>query len=227
MPTSCVCEGGLRRTLEDDLDRYVFLLPLPRGVAGRLAALRVGLLTQGLWATTAYRARHYAHYRRRSPLLRAILDIVHRVVGAVTGVHIDHHAHVGPGLKLPHGGRIVIGPVRIGTNCNIFQGVTLGASQTTIVERSSQTDLPTLGDRVWVGPGAVVAGGVDGGNDAVVGAHSQRVRAGPARAGLIGVPARLVSRQGSFTQIEYRDMESDDERKLALADLDTDPEPVR
>ena len=227
MPTSCGCEGGLRRTLEEDLDRYVFLLPLPRGVAGRLAALRTGLLTQGLWATTAYRVSHHAHYYHRSPLLLAVLTFVHRVVGAMTGVHIDHHAHVGPGLKLPHGGRVVIGPVRIGSNCNIFQGVTLGASQTTIAERSSRSDMPTLGDRVWVGPGAVVAGGVEIGNDAVVGANSLLVRDVPARGVMVGVPARLVSRQGSFTQIEYRDMESDDERKLALADLDTDPEPAR
>ena len=42
---------------------------------------------------------------------------------------------------------------------------------------------------------------------------------------MIGVPARLVSRQGSFTQITYRNMESDDERKLALADLEAGPEP--
>ena len=86
MPTSCVCEGGLRRTRHDDLDRYVHLIQLPRGVAGRLAALRVGLLTQGLWATAAYRASHYAHHSHRSPLLVAVLNLVHRVVGALTGI---------------------------------------------------------------------------------------------------------------------------------------------
>jgi serine O-acetyltransferase len=72
----------------------------------------------------------------------------------------------------------------------------------------------------------VVAGVVNVGNDAVVSANSLLVRDAPARGVMIGVPARLVSRQGSFTQITYRTMESDDERKLALADLETDSKPA-
>jgi len=32
-------------------------------------------------------------------------------------------------LWIPHGGYIVIGPVRIGRNCDIYEGVTLGGSE--------------------------------------------------------------------------------------------------
>jgi hypothetical protein len=77
---------------------------------------------------------------------------------------------------------------------------------------------------VWVGPGAVIAGEATVGDDASVGANSLLVRDVPPRGVVLGVPARLVSRQGSFTQIKYRDMDSDDERKAALANLEVGPD---
>lgn len=86
---------------------------------------------------------------------------------------------------------------------------------------SSGRDVPALGDRVWVGPGAVIAGGVTVGDDVAVGANSLLVRDVPPRGVVVGVPARLVSRLGSFAQILYREMDSDEGRKAALA---ADPE---
>jgi serine O-acetyltransferase len=179
-----------------------------------------------MWATTAYRLLHYVRHRRRSRPLAAILNVLHRAITVFTRIYIDPDAHVGPGLKIPHSGNIIVGPVRIGANCDIFQGVTLGASESTLSERPNQPDVPTVGDRVWIGPGAVVAGGATIADDAVVGANSLLVRDVPPRGVMIGVPARLVSTRGSFTQITYRDMESDDERKLALAELEAGHEPA-
>jgi serine O-acetyltransferase len=186
----------------------------------------MGLTSQGLWATTAYRLNHYVRYRLHSRLLRVLPSAFHSVVMAITGIHIDANAHIGPGLKFPHGGHIVIGPVRAGRNCDIFQGVTLGEANSTFGDRPDRQEVPTLGDRVWVGPGAVIAGGVTVGDDAAVGANSLVVRDVPARSVMLGVPARLVSRQGSFTQVTYREMDNDDERKLALA-ADPDASPGR
>jgi serine O-acetyltransferase len=215
---ACVCEGGgLRAAIREDLDRYVFIIQRQHGLTGPLVSLRVGLMSQGLWATTAYRLNHYVRYRRHSRLLCVLPSGLHHILMALTGVHIDPHAHISPGLKFPHGGHIVIGPVRMGANCDIFQGVTLGESDTTLEDRPSRPDVPTLGDRVWVGAGAVIAGGVIVGDDAVVGANSLLVRDIPPRGVALGVPARLVSRRGSFTQIAYRHMDDDNERKVALA----------
>jgi serine O-acetyltransferase len=222
--TVCVCEGGgLRAAFRDDLDRYVFIVEMQHGVMGPLVPLRVGLFSQGLWATTAYRVNHYVRYRLHSRLLGVLPGIVHRIIVALSGIQIDVQAHIGSGLKIPHGGKIVIGPVRVGSNCDLFQGVTLGGgmSMTTFDHRSSTPGFPALGDRVWVGPGAVVAGDVTVGDDAAVGANSLLVRDVPPRGVVVGVPARLISRRGSFAQVMYRDMDSDDERKAALAE---DPE---
>lgn len=227
LPTSCVCEGGLRSALRKDLDRYVYNVKHRDGFTGPRVALHVMFLSQGLWSTVAYRVNHYARYRRHPRLLGAIAHILHRAIMQATGIHIDPHAHIGSGLKFPHSGHVIIGPARMGTNCDVYHGVTLGGNESPLGKRSSGPDVPTLGDRVWIGPGAVIAGAVTVGDDAVVGANSLLVRDVPPRGVMIGVPARIVSRNGSFTQIVYRDMECDDERKLAMADLETDPEPAQ
>jgi serine O-acetyltransferase len=220
--TACVCEGeGLRAAFRDDLDRYVFTVQSQHALDGPLVPLRVGLLSQGLWVTTAYRLNHYARHRFGSRSLGVLPSIFHRAVTILTGIHIDAGAHIGPGLKFPHGGRIEMGPVRVGRNCDIYQGVTLGASASTLDEPYSKPGLPNLGDRVWVGPGAVITGDVTVGDDASVGANSLLVRDVPPRGVMLGVPARLVTRRGSFAQVLYRDMDRDDERNGALA---ADPE---
>ena len=225
---TCVCEGGgLRAAIRADLDRYVFHAQRRQGVTGRLTPLQVGLMSQGLWATVAYRLEHYARYRLHSRLLHIPLSVFHRILMAITGIRLDAGAHIGPGLKIPHGGRIEIGPVRIGRNCDIFQGVTLGESMSTLDEPDSRSGVPTLGDRVWVGPGAVIAGELTVGDDAVVAANSLLVRDVPPRGVVLGVPARLVSRRGSFAQILYRGMEKDDKRKLALAEQEVGPARIR
>jgi serine O-acetyltransferase len=164
---------------------------------------------------------HYARHRVRSRLLRVLSSVFHRIITALTGIHIDGQAHIGPGLKFPHGGRIEIGPVQVGGNCDIYQGVTLGNAASTLDEPYSRPGVPTLGDRVWVGPGAVVAGDLTIGDDASIGANGLIVRDVPPRGVVIGVPARLVSRHGSFAQVMYRGMDSDEERKASLA---ADPE---
>jgi serine O-acetyltransferase len=217
----CVCEGGsLRSAFRDDLDRYVFLVQKHHGMNGKLLPLRVGLMSQGLLATTAYRMNHCARHRLRSRLPRLLASVFHHLVVAFTGISIDPNAHIGPGLKIPHGGKIVIGPVRAGRNCDIYHGATLGGGVSTYDGHDSAS-APTLADRVWVGPGAVIAGEVTVGDDACVGANSLLVRNVPTRGVVVGVPARLVSRQGSFHQIIYRGMENDNERRAALAE---DPE---
>jgi serine O-acetyltransferase len=227
MQAVCLCEGGgLRDVFRDDLDRYIFIVQRHHGLTGRLAPLRFGLFSQGLWATAAYRTDHYVRYRRHSRLLGVLSSVLHLLVQALTGIQIDVHAHIGPGLKIPHGGKIVIGPVRVGRNCDIYQGVTLGGdmSMSTFDDRNASSGFPVLGDRVWVGPGAVIAGKVTVGDDVAVGANSLLVRNVPPRGVVIGVPARLVSRSGSFAQVVYRGMDNDDQRKAALAaDSDTGP----
>jgi serine O-acetyltransferase len=208
---ACVCEGGgLRAAFRNDLRRY--------------ESRRAGLLSQGLWATTAYRLTHYARYRLHSRLLGVPPYIFQRVIGALTGIDISVHAHIGPGLYIPHGGYIVVGGVRAGKDCNFYQGVTLGNSASTLDNPNFKSLVPTLGDGVWVFPGAVVVGGVTLGDDAAVSANSLVVRDVPPGGVVMGVPARLVSRRGHFSPGDVRGLVDDDERNAAsAADAETDP----
>jgi serine O-acetyltransferase len=117
---------------------------------------------------------------RLSPLLGAIFKYFGH---ALTGADIATNASVGPGLRLPHPVGIVIGAQsRLGRRCTIMQGVTIGAAQ----GRS-----PTLGDHVFVGPGAKVIGGVELGAYASIGANAVVIRDVPAHRFAVGIPAEV------------------------------------
>lgn len=222
MPARCACEGvGLRAAIRADADRYLYEVERD-GRAGWFAVARVAVLSSGLWATIAYRLAHFAVTRVRPAPLAAFASMVclllHRAVQLVTTIDIDHRAHVGPGLMIPHTGYVVIGPGRIGRCCTICQGVTLGMALTDGGTASAET-APTVDDRVWIGPGAVLAGPVTVGPDALVGANSVLQRDVPPRGVVLGSPARLVSRAGSFGQVTYRGMDDDQERLDARQDV--------
>jgi serine O-acetyltransferase len=221
MEAACVCEGGsLRAAIREDLRRYTFIAELEHGIVGRRVALRAWFISQGLWASTAYRLLHYAQYRRKSKVLTALAYALYLVATQLTAIYIDSRAHIGPGLRFPHGGRIVIGPLRVGRHCDIFQGVTLGRGMSVVAGRSTSSSFPTVGNRAWIGPGAVVAGGFTVGDDASVGANSLVVRDIPPRGVVLGVPAKLISTRGSFAQLGYPGMDDDDERKFSLAEAE-------
>lgn len=80
------------------------------------------------------------------------------------GLQICEATDIGPGFYLGHFGNIVINPAaRIGADVNISQGVTIGQTN-----RGSRKGAPTIGDRVWIGPNAIVVGRVEIGNDALI-----------------------------------------------------------
>jgi serine O-acetyltransferase len=177
-------------------------------------------MSQGLWATTVYRLSHYARYRLHSRLLELLPYIFQRVMLALTGIEISVQAHIGPGLYIPHGGYIVVGGIRAGRNCNFYQGVTLGNSVTTFDNPDFESLVPTLGDGVWVFPGAVIAGGVTLGDNAAVSANSLVVRDVPPGGVVMGVPARLVSRRSGSRPVDEREIADDGRNASSAAEAD-------
>lgn len=98
-----------------------------------------------------------------------------------SGISLPDTAAVGPGLHFAHPGMIVInGSAVIGRDCLICQGVTIGASP---------AGVPIIGDGVYIGTNAVVAGKVHVGDGAVVSACSLVTRDVPPGALARGVPA--------------------------------------
>jgi serine O-acetyltransferase len=218
---SCPCSGALARTLRQDLDRYLFQvyrdvkLNPPR-------LLRILVQFSGIWAVAPYRLTHYCLYRvRPRPLantLAACSFFVQRLMVILFGIEIDGRAHIGPGFFINHSGGVVIGPVTIGSNCNLSHGVTLGRSS--LEAEPTGTDAPIIGDRVWIGPGAVVAGPVTLGNDVTVAANSLVTHDIPDRGVGRGVPASVISFIGSFRQVSYPGMMEDPDRAASVAVAD-------
>lgn len=117
------------------------------------------------------------------------------------GIWIPPMTRIGPGLLLVHmGGIVVNGKVKIGKNCNLSHGVTIGKTQ-----RGARKGVPTLGDNVFVGPGALVVGNVTVGNDVAVAGNSVVTRDVPEQAVVAGVPAKVISYRGSGEYINDTD----------------------
>ena len=205
-----------------DADRYVYTLYGDARVNIK-RRLRTAALFPGLPAVILYRICHHLLYGVQPNLLTKLAYVafwlVARVYAIVVGIEIDPNAHIGSGLFINHFGAIIITSAIIGDNCNISQSVTIGKSSKAAdweIEGTGVVDIPTIGNRVWIGPGAVIAGPITVGDDASVSANSLVTRDIPPGGIAIGVPAQVVSMKGSFRQIKYRGMELDADRSAAL-----------
>lgn len=161
--------------------------PLDRDPAAR-GWLDVVLSYPGFHALLAHRLIH--------PLQRAGIPILPRWLANIarffTQIEIHPAAKVGKGIFIDHGSGVVIGETaEIGDGCTIYQGVTLGGTSLSHGKRH-----PTLGRNVTIGVNSSVLGAIVLGDNAKVGGGSVVVKDVPANATVVGVPARVVARDG-------------------------------
>lgn len=105
-----------------------------------------------------------------------------KLLGERLGMYVPRNV-CGPGLRLAHPGALwVHQKARIGANCNIHQGVSIG---------EARGRAPVIGDDVWIYPMAMVLG-VDVGNRASILAGAVVINPVPDDAVVAGVPARIV-----------------------------------
>lgn len=90
--------------------------------------------------------------------------------------------------------------VVIGKNCNISHLVTLGVSN-----RGTRKGVPTIGDNVYIGPGAKIIGNIIVGNHAAIGANCVVTKDVPDNAVVVGVPGKVISLDGSVGYINKTD----------------------
>lgn len=172
--------------------------------------LRTLFLTQGFWASCVYRLSRAALGRTR--LARPLLALAQKLIEIVTGISLPAECEIGDGVYIGHYGCIIVAPGgRIGHNCSLAQNVTIG-----IAGSGEQRGAPVIGNRVFIGAHSVIVGRVTVGDDAVVCAGSVVVRPVPARAVVMGNPARVVSYEGSFEYVFYDGMDVDPARRASL-----------
>lgn len=101
--------------------------------------------------------------------------------------------NIGKGFYIGHWGQIFVSSEAvIGNNCNISQGVTIGVSN-----RGNNKGAPTIGDRVYIGPGVKIFGNIKIGNDVSIGANDVVTKDIPDNSVAVGIPARVISSDGS------------------------------
>ena len=109
------------------------------------------------------------------------------------GIGISYKTRVGPELFIGHEGGIVVSELTvIGRNCNLSHQVTIGISR-----RGERAGVPTIGDNVYIGPGAKLFGAISVGHNAAVGANCVVTRDVPEFGVVVGIPGRVISLDGS------------------------------
>ncbi len=166
-----------------------------------------------LHAILLHRVAHFLHARLRLPLVPRIISALSRFW---TGVEIHPGARIGRRCFIDHGTGVVMGEtVEIGDDCVLFHNVTLGGTGKHRGKRH-----PTLRDNVYVGTGAVVLGPVTVGSNSKIGANCVvRMRDVPPNCTVVGVPARIVKRDGERVDLELPETKLSDE-SIAVAGRD-------
>lgn len=109
---------------------------------------------------------------------------------SLTGADFVPGCVAGPGLLIRHPNGLVVGEgVRIGAECTLLHQVTLGERY---VDGRAPHLYPVLGNRVTVGAGAKVLGGVTLGDDCVIGANAVVTHDVPSGRVAVGIPARVI-----------------------------------
>jgi serine acetyltransferase len=152
------------------------------------------LKEQSWWAVRVYRFGRRVDRQRPGPvrwLCERWYWLAFRVIETVTGISIPKSVEVGPGLHIWHFGNIFVhANAKIGANCTLRQGVTIGS-------RVDGGRVPVLEDDVDLGAYAQVLGDVRVGRGAKIGAMSVVLCDVPAGATAVGVPARIILAKGS------------------------------
>ena len=105
------------------------------------------------------------------------------------GFQIYPETQIGEGLYLGHWGFLAINPkVIIGKNCNIAQGVSIAQAN-----RGKFQGTPIIGNEVWVGPNAVIVGGITIGNNVLIAPNVYLAEDVPDNSLVIGNPCRIFN----------------------------------
>ena len=101
--------------------------------------------------------------------------------------------NIGAGFHLSHGTAIVItAEAKIGENCSLRNGITIGVEL-----RGKRKGAPTIGNRVWIGPNAVIVGKISVGHDVLIGANAYVNFDVPDHSIVIGNPGRIIHKENA------------------------------
>ncbi|EGO62756.1 serine O-acetyltransferase [Acetonema longum] len=155
----------------------------------------VVLCYPGLHVLWFHRLAHYLYCKDLVLLPRIISNFAR----FLTGIEIHPGAKIGEGLFIDHGTGVVIGETaEVGDNVTLYQGVTLGGTGKEKGKRH-----PTIGDNVVVATGAKVLGSFKVGDNSKIGAGSVVLSEVPPSSTVVGIPGKIVSRDGEKIDLRH------------------------
>ncbi len=142
----------------------------------------------GLHALWSHRIAHWLYQHKRFMLARFISQINR----FFTGIEIHPGAKIGNRFFIDHGMGVVIGETcEIGDDVVLYQGVTLGGTGKEKGKRH-----PTIGNNVVISSGAKVLGSFLVGDNSRIGANAVVLQEVPANSTVVGIPGKIVKRNG-------------------------------
>lgn len=181
----------LRKTIGDDLYRYA-------GRGGVRTFLRFFISVPGFRYTAVMRTAVWLKKKNAVYIpLYGLCKLLLKRLEYRFGISIPYNTKIGAGFYIGHYGGIVLNPkCRIGANCNLNHGVTIGETF-----GGKHPGVPTIGESVYIGPYALIIGGITIGDHVAVGAGSVVTRSFEENAVIAGNPAKKISEKGSFDYI--------------------------
>ncbi|MGA7158718.1 MAG: serine acetyltransferase [Acidobacteriaceae bacterium] len=150
-------------------------------------------LDPAVWSIASYRLSNWLYVDKPMAFIRIPMKVVSfflvKACVVILEMDIDPQATIGGGLYIGHTGGVHINPGAVlGRNCDLAHGVTIGASA------MGRQGVPVLGDDVYIGARATLAGKIKIGNGAKIAANTLVITNVPAGATVMGVPGRIVMR---------------------------------
>jgi serine O-acetyltransferase len=168
----------------------------PPGI-GLLALLREDrrvnggtVLDQGFWAISVHRFGNWRMGIRFKPL-RAPFTVLYRMlyllVEVAAGISLPYTVALGRRVRIWHHSGIILNARSIGDDVHIRQNTTFG-----VISIERPDGIPTIGNRVDIGCGACILGGVTVGDDCTIGANALVIDDVPPGSMAFGIPARII-----------------------------------
>lgn len=94
-------------------------------------------------------------------VLLPFAKLVHRLFTHIAAIDLAWNTTIAPGFCITHGwGMVVTHGAKIGHNVTLFHGVTIGRRDRIDREGHRLIEFPIIEDEVWIGPNAIIVGGV-------------------------------------------------------------------
>ena len=183
----------LEKVIKKDLLRYYELAS-----GNRLMRAITVYRSPGAHAIAVFRFGGWL--KRRNIMIRIFLEpfyfFAFYLIRSKWGIDLNRSADIGAGLYIGHfGGIEVSGKIKIGENASISQKTTIGGR----AGSGEKKGVPTIGDDVYIGPGAVIYGRIRIGNNVKIGPNTVVYKDIPDNAIVVLDPGfKILSHRGNY-----------------------------